>query len=145
MALYKEDQWVMGDKFRSGNFLNAINNRVESLNGKLKSVIDHNSSLETFIEGLFCVVNVLRNEKHHKAVVSVQKRRVHTYPVVSDECRYIDLLTSYASEYVVKQISLSRSNDYVFTPKSNGKYNVKTSQGESNLDINTCSCYFLCQ
>ena len=63
-------QWEMGDKFKSGNFLNSTNNRVESLNGKLKYVIDHHSSLETFIDDLFSVIYVLRNEKCHKAVIS---------------------------------------------------------------------------
>ena len=33
------DEWVMGMKFKVRNFLNTTNNRLESLNAKLKSVI----------------------------------------------------------------------------------------------------------
>ena len=33
------DEWIMRPKFATGNFLNATNNRLESLNDKLKQVI----------------------------------------------------------------------------------------------------------
>ena len=33
------NQWVMGMKYKSGNFLNGTNNRLECINQKLKSVI----------------------------------------------------------------------------------------------------------
>jgi len=46
-------QWVMGMKYSSGNFLNGTNNRLESLNPKLKSVIARYSTLEEFVEKFF--------------------------------------------------------------------------------------------
>ena len=40
------EQWTLGMKYSTGNFLNGTNNRLESLNAKLKSVISRYSSLE---------------------------------------------------------------------------------------------------
>ena len=47
------NQWALGMKYSTGNFLNGTNNRLESLNAKLKSVISRYSSLEDFIEKFF--------------------------------------------------------------------------------------------
>jgi zinc finger SWIM domain-containing protein 3 len=46
-------QWVMGMIYTTGNFLNRTNNRLESLNAKLKSVISRYSSLEQFVDNFF--------------------------------------------------------------------------------------------
>ena len=37
-------EWVLGLKSTCGSFLNATNNRLESINGKLKQVISRHSS-----------------------------------------------------------------------------------------------------
>ena len=42
-------EWVLGMKFNGGSFLNTTNNRLESINAKLKQVISKNSSLEDFV------------------------------------------------------------------------------------------------
>ena len=67
------DQWVMGMKYTSGNFLNGTNNRLECLNSKLKSVISRYSSLEEFIDKFFLILRVLRSERDHKAALMTQK------------------------------------------------------------------------
>ena len=67
------DQWVMGDKFSTGNFLNNTNNRLECLNGKLKQVITKYSSLENLFKQFFIILLTLRNESDHKAIMSFQK------------------------------------------------------------------------
>ena len=46
-------QWALGMKYSSGNFLNGTNNRLESLNAKLKSVVSRYSSLEEFVDKFF--------------------------------------------------------------------------------------------
>ena len=50
-------QWV------TGNFLNRTNNRLESLNVKLKSVISRYSSLEEFVDKFFLICRVLQSEQ----------------------------------------------------------------------------------
>ena len=67
------EQWVMGMKFSTGNFLNITNNRLESINQKLKSMISRYSSLEEFIEKVFLILRVLRSERDQKAALSVLK------------------------------------------------------------------------
>ena len=79
------EEWVMGYKFSTGNFLNATNNRLESLNGKLKQVISKFSSMEDFIKQFFVVLAVLRNERSYRAVYSYQKARVLPYAADSPE------------------------------------------------------------
>ena len=51
--------WTMGMQYSTGNFLNNTNNRLESLNAKLKSVISRYSSLETFVDKFFLILRVL--------------------------------------------------------------------------------------
>ena len=41
------DQWSMGLKYTTGNFFNTTNNRLESINAKLKSDIPHLKNLRT--------------------------------------------------------------------------------------------------
>lgn len=48
-----KDEWVLGLKSCCGSFLNNTNNRLESINGKLKQVIKRRSSLEDFISHFF--------------------------------------------------------------------------------------------
>ena len=53
-------QWALGMKYCSGNFLNGTNNRLESLNAKIKSVVSRYSSLEEYVENFFFIIRVLR-------------------------------------------------------------------------------------
>ena len=43
-------EWVLCLKAQSGSFLNTTNNRLESINGKLKQVISKRSTLEEFVD-----------------------------------------------------------------------------------------------
>lgn len=67
-------EWFTGPKFMAENFHNTTNNQIERLNGKLKSTIKKNSSLEEFVPSLFTVLSTLGNEHDHKALTSVSKR-----------------------------------------------------------------------
>ena len=90
-------EWVLSFVFSCGNFFNTTNNRVESFNGKLKTVIDHYSTLEQLIQGLFTVVYSTRNERNHKVAINFQKRKVENYLPGSTQEQYVTLLTSYAA------------------------------------------------
>ena len=59
-------QWIMGMKYKTDNFLNGTNNRLECINQKLKSVIGHYSSLEECIDKFFLILRVLWSECDHK-------------------------------------------------------------------------------
>ncbi len=66
------DEWVLGMKSNCGNFLNFTNNRLESINGKLKQVINRHSSLEEFVDRFFVILTALRTERDRKAAVVFQ-------------------------------------------------------------------------
>ena len=48
-----KDEWVLGMKSDCENFLTFTNNRLESINGKLKQVIDRHNTLENFMDKFF--------------------------------------------------------------------------------------------
>lgn len=52
-------EWVLGMKFVGGSFSNSTNNRLESINGKLKQVISRHSSLRDFVHHFFIVLTAL--------------------------------------------------------------------------------------
>ena len=115
-------------KFTSGNFLNSINNRLESINGKLKQVITKHSTLEDFVSHFFIVLNDLRVERDHKAALIFQKVKVSPFPVDSCEYEYSKLLTPYALKFVLKQIQLVERVEDI-TEEDNEQYTVQTSEG----------------
>ena len=101
-----KDEWVLGLKAECGSFLNMTNNRLGSINEKLKQVINHHSSLQEFIDKLFIILQSLQTERDHKAALTFHKTNVFLFSKNSDERRYCQLLTSYASSFVVKQLKL---------------------------------------
>ena len=100
-----KEEWVTGFKFSTGNFSNSTNNRLESLNGKLKQVVPKFSSLEHFIEQFFVILPVLRNERCYKAVVSYQNVRV--VPMVQTPLK---LLTRHFSLHTLLRSFYSKLN-----------------------------------
>ena len=82
------NEWVMGLKSSCGNFLNSTNNRLESINGKLKQVISHHSSLEDFVDKFFIILTTLRTERDHRAAVMFQKVKVCAFAPDSPKGEY---------------------------------------------------------
>ena len=133
-------EWVMAFKSSCGNFLNSTNNRLESINGKLKQVIDRNSSLEDFIDNFFVILSALRTERDHKAALMFQKVKVYPFAADTSEGKYSKLLTSYASPLVVNQLKLAGKVKQI--NEVNGEYFVDTSEGKKTVTSNDCTCMF---
>ena len=72
-------EWVEGMQSNAHNYLNRTNNRVESINQKLKKIIWKFSNIVAFFEDLMRVVSSLRMERDHKAIVVFQKVKVNLY------------------------------------------------------------------
>lgn len=132
-------EWVMCDKFGAGNFLNSTNNRVESFNSKVKTVLDHHCSLEMFVSGFFQVLNCLRNERNHKAVLQYQKVKINNFENDSVQSKYETLLTSYALSFVLENI---KKSEKVLIENKAGLYLAKSSAGIVNVTPSSCSCLF---
>ena len=137
-----KEQWTMGMKYNSGNFLNTTNNRLESLNAKLKSVVSKYSSLEAFIENFFLIIRVLRAERDHKAALVVQKVPV-IYHSTNEKflVKYLEYLTEYAFKFVKKQTEL-KDKVIITCSRQNGhdRYEAKTHDGIVNVTSTNCDC-----
>lgn len=68
-----QDEWIIGLTCMTRNFMNKTNNRLESFNGKLKSIISCFSTLEHFVEKLFIVLKCVVLECDKNVVKLVQK------------------------------------------------------------------------
>ena len=137
-----KDEWVLHHKAMSGSFLNSTNNRLESLNAKLKQVIDHHSSLEDFVNKFFVVLKSLQIERDHKAALVFQKTKVQLYDGESPENKYSQLLTPYAAQYVIKQLQLVPKVDDNFVCEGSNKYTVNSSEGSRVVSLHDCTCLF---
>ncbi len=131
------EQWVLGMKYSSGNFLNNTNNRLEFINQKLKSVISRYSSLEEFVEKFFLILRVLRSERDYKAALTVQKVPVIFHSTDSEVLiRYMKYLTHYAYQFVAKQ---SQLKDKVVVPELTEE-SCKLSSNEGVVEVTAVSC-----
>lgn len=132
------DEWVLHGKAKSGSFLNSTNNRLESINAKLKQVIKRHSSLKDFITSLFIIIQSLRLERDHKAATMIQKVKVCPFEKGSAEAKYSEVLTSYASAFVTKQLNLASKLKNIVAC-DDGNYQV---QSVKPVSINHCACLF---
>ncbi|XP_047125572.2 zinc finger SWIM domain-containing protein 1-like [Hydra vulgaris] len=132
--------WVLGLNFASGNFMNSTNNRLENFNGKLKEVIDCNSSLENFLDKFYVVLASMRNERDHKTIFQMQKVLVDMFDPNSAEAAYKKVLTLYAAQHVLKQMSLR--GDINLLQRENEYFMVNTTEGLHTVTWNFCSCMF---
>ena len=109
------DEWVQGMKHTKFSMLNSTNNRVESLNKHLKSVITKYSNIVTFFRDLKLMLAAMETERNHRALKMCQKApaRAITDP---DLLKYSDLLTPYALRFVSTE--LTRSTKQFVVPPS---------------------------
>ena len=68
------NEWVDGLKNLQCNFMNRTNNRLESINGKLKAVITRYSGMVQFFNDLMQCINSLKLERDHQALQVIMKR-----------------------------------------------------------------------
>ncbi|KAF0703489.1 protein FAR-RED IMPAIRED RESPONSE 1-like, partial [Aphis craccivora] len=119
-------QWV--DGFICNNFLNFTNNRTESLNRNLKSIIKKLSSLQEFLEYFFVELQVERTERDHRAI-----KTIHKLPVINSEIApikiYSNILTQFAFNHLEKEYLAS------VDLKNNSDVNF-------NVTVLKCSCNF---
>ena len=128
-----KDEWVLGMKSDCGSFLNFTNNRLESLNGKLKQVIDRHSSLEDFMDKFFITLNALRWERDHKVANMFQKVKVSHFNDDSPENHYSKFLSSYATQFVHKQLNLAHKVSAITADADDDCYLVDTTESRKSL------------
>ena len=137
------DQWVECLK-NNINFLNRTNNRLESINQKLKSVISKYSNLPQFFSQLLITIDSLRTERDHRALTIFQKVPVTPFRVDSPEHQYMQLLTPYALSYVIKQLQLLTKVQVAEESENSDEceYDISTSESVLHTSANGCTCAF---
>lgn len=133
-------QWV--ECFKGANFCvgEKTNNRIESINAKVKSVCSKYASLSTFFDQFFSVLACLRNERNHSILMAIAKKRITTYPPESPEERFTKLLTPYALSYVEKQLALREKVAVVADDGVN--CSISSSAGTLTVTTDSCQCTF---
>ncbi|KAL1488136.1 hypothetical protein ABEB36_015094 [Hypothenemus hampei] len=98
------DQWVQYLMLQNLCMASKTNNRLESINSKLKSVITRYSSLENFIKKLFIIITSFRTNKDVKNLQMLNKTLVRPFGNGSVEFLYYQYLTEFAFEKIEKQL-----------------------------------------
>ena len=135
-------EWVEGLKNECCNFMNRTNNRVESINQKLKSVISRYSGVTQFFHDLMKCLTTLKVERDHRALEITMKRQVSTYSTDSAFHQYMSLLTPYSFKYVKTQ--LEQSSKVKIIQDIDEKSCSLESKGKSIIcSIDSCCCEFV--
>jgi zinc finger SWIM domain-containing protein 3 len=134
------EQWV--DVLKNDvTFMNRTNNRIECINQKLKSVITKYSNLPQFFSQLLVTLQSLRTERDHRALTIFQKVPVAPFKAETPEYQYMNLLTPYALNYVVRQLDLIKKVK-ILSHDESCVYSVNSSEGLLCVTVNKCSCTF---
>ena len=102
-----KEEWVLGLK-QSCHYGNQTTNRLESINQKIKQVVVKFSNLKTFFDDLSILISCLRQERDYRLSNLFMKHPVVPFTPDSAEARFMDLLTPYAFQIVLKQIEVSQ-------------------------------------
>ena len=120
--------------------MNTTNNHLENFNGKLKEVIDFNSTLENLLDKFYVLLTSMRNERDHQTIYQMQKIYIDMFETNSAEAHFKEILTSYAFQLVLKQMTLGCEVKFL-----SGEYNndiVKSSEGQLKVTSISCVCMF---
>ncbi|XP_064463415.1 zinc finger SWIM domain-containing protein 3-like [Ornithodoros turicata] len=131
-------EWCTGPHFMDSNFNNITNNRLECINGKLKSLIRTHSTLEEFIESFFSLIKALNDERDQKAMSCIYKRPTEEMSD-TDALEYQKVLTPYAFNIVRKQMkTVPQKVEY-----GTNACTFKSSSGLITTTKDNCSCTFV--
>ncbi|KAK7502609.1 hypothetical protein BaRGS_00006184 [Batillaria attramentaria] len=102
-------EWVQGLKNQSMHLMNWTNNRLESLNQKIKAVLDRNMNLMVFVKELMTCFDSFKQELQRRASKVFQKMAVIIYECDTPVIEYQRYLTPYAFMFVKQQHKYSTS------------------------------------
>lgn len=132
-------EWTMFGCNRHSNYMNRTSNRVESLNQKLKLIIDKNSGLTKFFVDLNICMESISTEKNIKAVrLSMRRKRQRVLDVV--QTQYSEYLTNFACEKLRLEYDKFENVELIDIVNNSGKTVYKEQM--INVSVNNCECWF---
>lgn len=136
------DEWTMFGRNQYANYLNTTSNRVESLNQKIKFIVEKNSTLVKFFHDLSICLASLSSEKNLKAIKAVTRTKRRR--ILDDaEQKYADYLTDFAFQkfrHEYKQYEFVE----VFHYNTENRTAKSVFKGEPiELSETTCECWFV--
>ncbi|XP_033107285.1 uncharacterized protein LOC117109145 [Anneissia japonica] len=124
---------------KTSNYMNMTNNRLESINAKIKSCIHRYSTMPEFFCSLMKCIDVLEGERDQRAAEMVLK--VPMQPPPNDIAQYYEVLTPYAYNLVKIQYQLSK--EYTVEHQQAGDYYVVCKDKKKlQCDVAKCHCEF---
>lgn len=135
------NEWSLNNTFMHGNFLNNTNNRLESLNSKIRQACNYNNTLEEFVEKLITFFCCRNSERDHKAAYAYQKKELITFEESSPLQQYHDFLTPYAFKFVQEEYDLKKFvNVDVDTPESQELIISYDGLSRIETSVDSCDC-----
>ena len=129
-------EWVRCFKTRHFTLGEETSNRLESFNGKIKSVCTRYSSLDCFFSDFF---SVLRGERDHAKIIARISRSTKSLAYMTDDDRqYMSHITAYAYQVVVCQLE---RRDSVKLPPHDDRP-IMSSEGPLFVTSTSCQCAF---
>lgn len=131
-----QSEWTVYN-MKEGNLSNETNNRVESMNQKMKQIIEKRSSPPVFIESLFIFITSHNNAIDYKASQNFMKTKTKYLPD-NDQNSYQNLLTEKGFELLMKEWSWYARIKINIISEEKGSY---TENGvEFEVTVNDCQC-----
>ena len=131
------NEWVACFQHDYPTYGNRTNNRLESLNGKIKSVVSAYSPLHVFFADLKKLIRSLGTEKSHRAVNMIIK-----VPTQSESDLVASIrkhLTEYAFKCILSEVAKKGEDELV---AEGGTYIVHAQNRDYHPTETICDCYF---
>lgn len=136
---YIRAEWCSFADIRKSNFLHSTNSRVEFIHAKLKS--SSSNSIITIIEDIYACVKFFEDEKKLAIVQMLQKKNVFD-SVESINIPFSEVLTPGAYFYISKELSASKSDEFVMKMIDPQYFQIMTDKGFVMASPKACTCSF---
>jgi len=103
-------EWVLCWQRENVTFGERTNNRLESVNRRLKAVVRSGSSLPQFFKDLTAAIGCMRHERVQALLTATDKVCVRPYSADSVQAQFSSALTSFATRLVLQQLQLAEAN-----------------------------------
>lgn len=135
-----QEQWVGYLVNQHLNFGDRSNNRLESLNQKIKSVVTKYSNLGRFFDGLITLTTSYNVERDHVAADNVMRKPLDLETSTEYDKKYAEHLTTYAYKKYIKQSM--KSPEIRFTQIREADAECFENNLRIEVHSKKCSCSF---